>query len=96
MNSEKKLKIFTEKKLKSENNAGRNACRFKYVPTHFLVWACEKGVRHDLIAAVFEQGGEDDLVRLLAKVDALAEFLASEDGAHINGEEIRVDGGTLA
>jgi len=23
-------------------------------------------------------------------------MLASEDGAHINGEEIRVDGGTLA
>jgi len=43
----------------------------------------EKGVRHDLIAAVFEQGGEDDLVRLLAKVDALAEFLASEDGANL-------------
>ncbi len=43
----------------------------------------EKGVRHDLIAAVFEQGGEDDLVRLLAKVDALAEFLASENGANL-------------
>jgi NAD(P)-dependent dehydrogenase (short-subunit alcohol dehydrogenase family) len=27
---------------------------------------------------------------------ALVAFLASEDAAHINGEEVRVDGGTLA
>jgi glycyl-tRNA synthetase beta chain len=43
----------------------------------------EKGVRHDLIAAVFALGGEDDLVRLLARVDALARFLGTEDGAHL-------------
>jgi glycyl-tRNA synthetase beta chain len=43
----------------------------------------EKGVRHDLISAVFAVGGEDDLVRLLARVDALAAFLASEDGADL-------------
>jgi glycyl-tRNA synthetase beta chain len=43
----------------------------------------EKGVRHDLIAAVFALGGEDDLVRLLARVDALGAFLASEDGANL-------------
>jgi glycyl-tRNA synthetase beta chain len=43
----------------------------------------EKGVRHDLIAAVFALGGEDDLVRLLARVDALTKFLASEDGGHL-------------
>ena len=40
-------------------------------------------MRHDLIAAVFALGGEDDLVRLLARVDALAAFLASEDGANL-------------
>ncbi len=43
----------------------------------------EKGVRHDLIAAVFAQGGEDDLVRLLARVDALKSFLEGEDGANL-------------
>ena len=40
----------------------------------------EKGVRHDLIAAVFALAGEDDLVRLLARVDALAAFLGTEQG----------------
>jgi len=45
----------------------------------------ERGVRHDLIAAAFAQVGtaEDDLVRLLKRVDALAGFLASEDGANL-------------
>jgi glycyl-tRNA synthetase beta chain len=43
----------------------------------------ERGVRHDLISAVFAIGGEDDLVRLLARVAALEKFLASDDGANL-------------
>jgi glycyl-tRNA synthetase beta chain len=43
----------------------------------------EKGVRHDLIDAVFALGGEDDLVRLLARVDALAAFLKTDDGSNL-------------
>jgi glycyl-tRNA synthetase beta chain len=42
----------------------------------------EQGVRHDLIAAVFALGSEDDLVRLLARVEALGRFLATDDGAN--------------
>ena len=34
----------------------------------------EQGVRHDLIAAVFAGGAEDDIVRLLARVEALRDF----------------------
>lgn len=43
----------------------------------------EKGVPHDLIDAVFSLGGEDDLVRLLARVSALQDFLKTEDGANL-------------
>jgi len=43
----------------------------------------EAGVRHDLIDAVFALGGEDDLVRLLARVHALQSFVATEDGANL-------------
>ena len=43
----------------------------------------EAGVRHDLIDAVFALGGEDDLVRLLARVKALQAFVATEDGANL-------------
>ena len=43
----------------------------------------EQGVRHDLIAAVFARGDEDDVKRLMARVAALADFLASEDGNNL-------------
>ena len=43
----------------------------------------ERGVRHDLISAVFALTGEDDLVRLLARVEALGAFLESDDGANL-------------
>ena len=43
----------------------------------------EQGVRHDLVQAVFALGGEDDLVRLIARVNALDSFLGSEDGANL-------------
>ena len=43
----------------------------------------EAGVRHDLIDAVFALGGEDDLVRLLARTRALQAFMATEDGANL-------------
>ncbi|WP_420605455.1 glycine--tRNA ligase subunit beta [Novosphingopyxis sp.] len=43
----------------------------------------EAGVRHDLIDAVFALGGEDDLVRLLARVKALQAFVETADGADL-------------
>jgi glycyl-tRNA synthetase beta chain len=43
----------------------------------------EAGVRHDLIDAVFALGGEDDLVRLLARVHALQAFIGSTDGTNL-------------
>ena len=43
----------------------------------------EAGVRHDLIDAVFALGGEDDLVRLLARVHALQAFVTTDDGANL-------------
>ena len=43
----------------------------------------EAGVRHDLIDAVFALGGEDDLVRLLARVSALQEFVETDDGGDL-------------
>ncbi|MCW5737683.1 MAG: glycine--tRNA ligase subunit beta [Enhydrobacter sp.] len=43
----------------------------------------EKGVRHDVVDAVFALGGEDDLVRLLARVDALQSFLGTEAGRNL-------------
>jgi glycyl-tRNA synthetase beta chain len=56
-----------------------------FVTDRLKVHLREQGVRHDLIAAAFAQIGtaEDDLVRLLKRVDALSGFLASEDGSNL-------------
>jgi glycyl-tRNA synthetase beta chain len=43
----------------------------------------EAGVRHDLIDAVFALGGEDDLVRLLARVHALQAFVETGEGGNL-------------
>jgi glycyl-tRNA synthetase beta chain len=43
----------------------------------------EAGVRHDLIDAVFALGGEDDLVRLLARVKALQDFVETGEGTNL-------------
>jgi glycyl-tRNA synthetase beta chain len=43
----------------------------------------EDGVRHDRVAAVFGLGQQDDLVKLIAQVTALSDFLDSEDGANL-------------
>jgi glycyl-tRNA synthetase beta chain len=43
----------------------------------------DAGVRHDLIDAVFSLGGEDDLVRLLARVNALQSFVETAEGADL-------------
>lgn len=43
----------------------------------------EQGVRHDLVAAVFALGNEDDLTRLLARVEALKGLIDSADGANL-------------
>jgi glycyl-tRNA synthetase beta chain len=43
----------------------------------------EQGVRHDLINAVFALKDEDDLIRIMKRVDALDEFVNSDDGINL-------------
>ncbi|MPZ35144.1 MAG: glycine--tRNA ligase subunit beta [Rhodospirillales bacterium] len=43
----------------------------------------EKGVRHDIVDAVFARSGEDDLVRLLARVNAVQRFLGDDAGKNL-------------
>lgn len=42
-----------------------------------------EGARHDVLAAVFAVGADDDLVRLLARSDAVASLLGTPDGADL-------------
>ncbi|MEJ1158627.1 glycine--tRNA ligase subunit beta [Prosthecomicrobium sp. N25] len=43
----------------------------------------EQGARHDLVDAVFALGGQDDIVLIVKRVEALGAFLASEDGQNL-------------
>ncbi|HLC08576.1 MAG TPA: glycine--tRNA ligase subunit beta, partial [Methyloceanibacter sp.] len=43
----------------------------------------EQGARHDLIDAVFSLPGQDDLLMIVARVNALGKFLDTEDGANL-------------
>ncbi len=43
----------------------------------------EQGARHDLIDAVFALPGQDDLLMIVRRVEALGRFLETEDGANL-------------
>ncbi|MBI5262266.1 MAG: glycine--tRNA ligase subunit beta [Bradyrhizobium sp.] len=43
----------------------------------------EQGARHDLVDAVFALGGQDDLLLIIRRVEALGKFLDSEDGKNL-------------
>jgi glycyl-tRNA synthetase beta chain len=40
----------------------------------------DQGARHDLVDAVFALGGQDDLLLIVRRVEALGRFLGTEDG----------------
>lgn len=43
----------------------------------------EQGARHDLVDAVFAVGGQDDLLMVVRRVEALGKFLDSDDGKNL-------------
>lgn len=43
----------------------------------------EQGARHDLVDAVFALGGQDDLLLIVRRVEALGKFLDSDDGKNL-------------
>ena len=73
----------TEEKLLSEGEQIERILLPEFFADRLKVQQKEAGVRHDLIDAVFALGGEDDLVRLLARVKALQAFVTTEDGTNL-------------
>jgi glycyl-tRNA synthetase beta chain len=47
------------------------------------VYLRDQGLRHDLIDAVFALGGQDDLLMIVKRVEALSKFLDSDDGKNL-------------
>ena len=74
------IRLITENNLRTSAGEGELLAFFA---DRLKVQQKEAGVRHDLIDAVFALGGEDDLVRLLARVHALQAFVGTEDGTNL-------------
>ncbi len=47
------------------------------------VYLKDQGQRHDLIDAVFALGGQDDLLMVVRRVEALSKFLETDDGKNL-------------
>jgi glycyl-tRNA synthetase beta chain len=47
------------------------------------VYLKDQGARHDLIDAVFALGGQDDLLMIVRRVEALSKFLDTDDGKNL-------------
>ena len=47
------------------------------------IYLKDQGARHDLIDAVFALGGQDDLLMIVKRVEALSKFLETDDGKNL-------------
>ncbi len=54
--------------------------QFQFIADRLKVYLRDRGARHDLVDAVFSLPGQDDLVLIVKRVEALSTFLATEDG----------------
>jgi len=56
---------------------------FSFISERLRVQLRSEGARHDVLAAVFAAGTDYDLTRALAKSEAIAAFLKTEDGVNV-------------
>ena len=76
------IRIIIDKGLRVPLNKG-GADLLAFFADRLKVYLKEKGMRHDLIDAVFSLGGQDDLLMVTRRVEALSYFLATDDGKNL-------------
>ncbi|NSX32175.1 glycine--tRNA ligase subunit beta [Brevundimonas vesicularis] len=76
------LSITVEKSKSGQVFSGETKNLIPFFADRLTVLLRDQGQRHDLVAAVFALG-DDDLVRIVRRVEALAAFLATDDGANL-------------
>jgi glycyl-tRNA synthetase beta chain len=72
-------------------SAGKTFADTQKVPADLLAFFADRlkvqlrdqGARHDLVDAVFALGGQDDLLMVVRRVEALGKFLDSDDGKNL-------------
>ncbi|MGH7158833.1 MAG: glycine--tRNA ligase subunit beta [Acetobacteraceae bacterium] len=82
---------FASQQAGEDRAVGRESTAWELLPEQVLAFIVERlrvalrgeGARHDVLAAVFSAGQDDDIIRLLARADALAALLADREGADL-------------
>jgi glycyl-tRNA synthetase beta chain len=69
--------------LKGVDSHGLGLDLLGFFADRLKVYLRDQGARHDLIDAVFSLGGQDDLALIVKRVNALGEFLKTDDGANL-------------
>ncbi|WP_409565209.1 glycine--tRNA ligase subunit beta [Methylobacterium sp. J-078] len=64
-------------------NDGDAASLLAFFADRLKVYLRDKGARHDLIDAVFALPGQDDLLMVVRRVEALGTFLETDDGRNL-------------
>jgi glycyl-tRNA synthetase beta chain len=75
------IRIILEKSLRIRMNKGGDLLEF--FADRLKVYLKDKGARHDLMDAVFALGGQDDLLMIVRRVEALSKFLDTDDGKNL-------------
>jgi glycyl-tRNA synthetase beta chain len=63
--------------------SARHASLLAFLADRLKVQLREQGARHDLVDAVFALEGQDDLLMIVRRVDALGTFLDTDDGRNL-------------
>ena len=65
------------------NDAALIAQLLAFFADRLKVQLRDQGARHDLVDAVFSLGGQDDLLMVVRRVEALGKFLETDDGKNL-------------
>ena len=76
------IRIILDKSLRLRMNKGGEDL-LAFFADRLKIYLKDQGARHDLIDAVFSLGGQDDLLMIVRRVEALSKFLDSDDGKNL-------------
>jgi glycyl-tRNA synthetase beta chain len=71
----------TQQQISGDSNVLMSIVNF--FADRLKVYLKDQGARHDLIDAVFALGGQDDLLMVVRRVEALSKFLETDDGKNL-------------
>ncbi len=77
------IQLYRNQQGQSFGSAFDGASLLAFFHDRLKVQLREQGARHDLIDAVFALGGQDDLLMIVRRVEALSKFLETDDGKNL-------------